>query len=122
MAPALPARRAQTAAISTLLRQLGALLEAWVNVGVFEAIGAALDAELGDREARDAQLLELECTALQFLMHPRGEVRADAVQARCVWWSCEIIEEPRNHSGNMLNRDSFFNHSQHHSSLRVENQ
>ncbi len=75
---------AQTAAISTLLRQLGALLEAWVNVGVFEAVGAALDAELGDREARDAQLLELECTALQFLMHPRGEVRADAVQARRV--------------------------------------
>jgi hypothetical protein len=32
------------------------LLEAWVNVGVYEAVGAALDAELGDRETRDAQV------------------------------------------------------------------
>jgi hypothetical protein len=56
-----------------LLRQLGALLEAWVNVGVYEAVGAALDAELGDRETRDAQVrLFVVCLFACLLVCRRG--------------------------------------------------
>lgn len=69
-------------AIRTLLRQLGALLEAWTHVAAFD-VGASAEVferELGDRDARDARLLEFESIALLFLCHPDGEVRADAWQ------------------------------------------
>jgi hypothetical protein len=74
--------RSNSSAISTLLRQLGCLLEAWSHSAAFEHHRPSfdLDAELGDRASRDAQLLDLEAIAAVFLCHPHGGVRMDAVQ------------------------------------------